>query len=181
MGKDESLKLVRNPSIVEVGIFLVLPHREPLNLGSMFKFSMQTALDVRGKQEKIKMKEMAVALAVQQALQSELDEIDQAVNTSIEQVNQDKHQATFSVDQFRFMDQFKQKKRLERGRVVAKHKEAAHETEQRRLGLVEAAKNRKTLEILRDREMDRFQAKQVKFEREFADEVASNQFVQQHR
>lgn len=127
------------------------------------------------------MKEMALALADQQALEAQLSQIDQDVDDSSNQLDQQKHGSSFSIDQFRFMDQFRQKKRLERGQVVAKHKEAAAETEVKRLSLVESSKNRKTLEILRDRELSRFQAKQVKFEREFADEVASNQFVQQHR
>ena len=147
----------------------------------MFQFTMQTALDVRGRQEKIKMKEMALALSSQQRLEEEIARIDQALLNSNEQVDQKKHQALYSVEQIQFYEQFKQKKRLERGRVVVMHKEAVEKTEQQRLELVKAAKKRKTLEILRDREQLRFQAKQVRYEREFSDEVASNQFAQNRR
>ena len=142
---------------------------------------MQTALDVRGKQEKVQMKEMALALAAQQEIESQIEAVDLEVQGSNQQMNQQKHQGAFTIDQFRFLDHFKQKKRLERGRFVAQHKEAVVQTETKRLALVEASKKRKTLEILRDRELTRFQAKTAKWEREFVDEVASNQFSQKQR
>ncbi|OGH00082.1 MAG: flagellar export protein FliJ [Candidatus Lambdaproteobacteria bacterium RIFOXYD1_FULL_56_27] len=147
----------------------------------MFQFSMQTALDVRAKQEKVKMKEMALALSLQQRLESQIEEIDQAVTHSDRNFGLAKKAGTFTILDFKMVDGFRQKKALDRGLLVAKHKEAAAFTEKRRLELVEASKKRKTLEILRDRELARFTAKMARLEREFSDETASNQFAMNHR
>ncbi|MDT8447043.1 MAG: flagellar FliJ family protein [bacterium] len=147
----------------------------------MFKFSMQTALDVRGKQEKIQMKEMAQRLAVLQAIEAQMTAIQDQMDASASQLGQAKQAGQINLGDFKFLDQFRFKKRQELGRLEARRKEAAAATEKARLALVEAAKKRKTLEILSDREKDRYEKRLARLERQFLDETATNLFTMQQR
>jgi len=147
----------------------------------MFRFSMQTALDVRGKQEKLKMKELAEKLAVQHGLQSGIDDIDTGIRNADQQMNQAKQSGLINLSNLRQIEGYKHRMRVDRGRLEAKLKEAVVAAEAKRMELIEAAKKRRTLEILRDREKDRYDAHLAKLERAFTDETATNQFVQQQR
>lgn len=147
----------------------------------MFKFSMQTALDVRGKQEKVQMKEMAQRLAVQQGIERAMAQIETEMTEAKGQLSQAKAMGQINLGDFKYLDQFQVKKRQELGRLEAQRKEAAQATEKARLALVEAAKKRKTLEILRDKEQDRYEKRLARLERQFLDETATNLFTMQQR
>ncbi|OGG95359.1 MAG: hypothetical protein A2527_07510 [Candidatus Lambdaproteobacteria bacterium RIFOXYD2_FULL_50_16] len=147
----------------------------------MFRFSMQTALDVRGKQERVKMKEMAERLAVQQGIEAGIAKIDQALIDADQKMNLAKRSGLLDLGSLRQIEGFKYRSKVERGRLEAKHKEAVRATEVKRLELIEAARRRRTLEILRDREEGRYTEHLARIERAFVDETATNQFVQRQR
>ena len=147
----------------------------------MFRFSMQTALDVRGKQEKVKMKELAEKLAVQTDLEQGIDEIDQGLIESDQHMNQAKQAGLINLSTLRQIEGYKQRMHIQRSRLEVQLSEAKGIADAKRMELIDAARKRRTLEILSEREESRFYARLERLERAFTDETATNQFVQQQR
>ncbi len=147
----------------------------------MFKFSLQTALDVRSRQEKIKMKNLAEALAVEQNILNNIKKINQNTLDADLKLNQMKKSNITSINQMKFLSQFKdrmkvvlanEEKSLSNARVVVAEKQK---------DLIEASKARKTLEILKEKEIKRFQEKIAKIEQKSMDEIAGNHFLRKSK
>jgi flagellar FliJ protein len=143
----------------------------------MFKFSLQAALDVRERQEKVKMKELAEALSIRQDIVNEIDTIHENSQVADQNLDNMKHSQSFNLEQMRFLSRFKARmkvvladchQRLEEAEVVVAKKQQL---------LIEASKARKTIEILKEKELKRFKEKITRLERKSMDEIAGNLFI----
>ena len=140
----------------------------------MFKFSLQTALDVRARQEKIRMKELAEKIAVQQSIQTEIDGIHNNLTTQDGQQDESKKAGRIDIMQMRMMQNFKNKSKLDLGKLGDKIEFAGQEVEEKRQNLVDASRLRKTLEILREKEKTKYIKWIGGLEQEMLDEVGGN-------
>ncbi len=147
----------------------------------MFRFSLQTALNVRSRQEKLKMKALAEKLAVERDIQSQIEQILQNTQDSELNLNQAKESKIFSVDQMRFLSRFKSKMKVDLTRCHEQLAIAKKDVWEKQQDLIEASKTKKTLEILKEKEEKRYLENISNIERRSMDEIAGNQFVQKTR
>jgi len=147
----------------------------------MFKFSLQTALNVRSRQEKLKMKALAEKLAVEQGIQSQIEQILQNTKESESNLNHAKESRIFSVDQMLFLSRFKNKMKVDLSKCHEELEGAKKEVWDKQQDLIEASKKKKTLEILKEKEEKRYLENIANIERRSMDEIAGNQFVQKTR
>ena len=131
----------------------------------MFRFSLQKALEVRERVEKVRMKEMAEKLARQKGIEYQIESIQDKIAGQDSQANQAKHLGRIDVNQLKMLIAFKAKKKLELNGLNQAFQKAVAETEARRLALVEASRQRKTL---------------AKNEQIQMDEAAGNHYFQHH-
>ncbi len=142
----------------------------------MFRFSLQTALEVRKKQEKIRLKELAEKIAIEQEIKQTIAEIEEQTAYAERDVNSKKNDRLFTIGQLRHLTSFKKRKKLELADHSQRLELAKKRVEEKRNNLVQASRARKTLEILRDREERRYSEKNARIERKQEDEIAGNQF-----
>ncbi|MDX2469936.1 MAG: flagellar export protein FliJ [SAR324 cluster bacterium] len=147
----------------------------------MFKFSLQTALDVRARQEKIRMKELAEKLSVQRSIQSKMDGIESNISNQEGLSDTSKKAGRIDIMQLRMLQNFKDKSKIDLGHLGQEFTQSEYEVEEKRLALVDASRLRKTLEILREKEVIKHNKKMADIEREMLDEVAGNMFVRKSR
>ena len=143
----------------------------------MFQFSLQTALDVRERQEKIRMKDFADKLAIEQRIQDQIDGIQKRMAEVEQNMNSSKVRGDVRVDQFRFLTSFKDKAKLDLAEKNQQLRLAKAETKIKQEILIEASRARKMLEILKEKEMKRLREKIARRELKFMDEIAGNHFV----
>lgn len=147
----------------------------------MFRFSLQTALNVRSRQEKLKMKALAEKLAVEQGIQVQIEQILQNTEESELNLNQAKGSKIFSIDQMKFLSRFKGKMKVDLAACHNQLEIAKKEVGEKQQDLIEASKTKKTLEILKEKEEKRYLENISNIERRSMDEIAGNQFVQKTR
>lgn len=145
----------------------------------MFKFSLQVALDVRVRQEKVKMKEMAEALATEKGIVDEINRIHSDTDQADANLDEMKRSAAFDLEQMRFLSRFKARMKVVLAGNLQKLSEAQKIVAEKQQELIEASKARKTLEILKEKEVKRFREKISRIERKSMDEIAGNMFIQQ--
>lgn len=143
----------------------------------MFRFSLQVALDVRSRQEKIKMKDLAEALAVQQGIENEIDTIHENTRRAEKDLDSMKHSNQFDLEQMKFLSQFKSRMKVVLADCHQRLVKAAEMVAARQHDLIQASKARKTLEILKEKELKRFKEKISRIERKSMDEIAANRFI----
>ncbi len=143
----------------------------------MFRFSLQKALEVRARVERMKMKGLAEKLAIQQELETAIKEIRTKTAGQDGLLNAHKKQGRIDLIEWRMLQQFKDKMQVDLSGLNNKLSHAAQAVEEKRLELVEASRQRKTLEILREKEERRYQKKMTHFELLQADEAAGNYFL----
>ena len=144
----------------------------------MFNFSLQTALEVRHRLERLKMKDLAEKLAVQQGLEQEILEIREHIADQDGHLGEHKRAGMINILEMRMLYQFKDKMNIDLGGLNGRLKQALVEVEEKRVLLVESSRQRKTLEILREKELIRYNKKIAREEMIQMDEAASNQFMQ---
>ena len=142
----------------------------------MFRFSIQTALDVRLKQEKIKLKELAEKIAIEQSIKGKITEIEEQTAFAEHKMNVQKSDRLCTVTQLQCLTRFKKRKKFELADTLQQLKLAQKSVAEKQAGLIQASRARKTLEILRDKEERRFLEKCARYERKELDEIAGNQF-----
>ncbi|MBU3917325.1 flagellar export protein FliJ [bacterium] len=150
-------------------------------MGLMFEFSLQTALDVRSRQEKIRMKELAEKLAIEQVIVNKIEQIKKDTTLADTNMNSAKQARVLSTEQMKLLSQFKGRMEVVMGQcqenlVIAKNAVAAKQKV-----LIEASRAKKTLEILKEKELKRAKEKTAMFERKNMDEIAGNIFVRNQR
>ncbi|MCP4754223.1 MAG: flagellar export protein FliJ [Proteobacteria bacterium] len=147
----------------------------------MFRFSLQVALDVRSRQEKIKMKELAEKLAVEQEIRNQMDRIKEDTRQADLRSNRAKESRLFTIEQMKFLANFKSRMRVVTADCNNRLEAAKKEVKEKQLILIEASKAKKTLEILKEKENKRYLEKISAMERKNMDEIAGNQFFQKLR
>lgn len=143
----------------------------------MFKFSLQIALDVRSRQEKIKMKELAEAIAVEQGILNEIETIHQNVRQADSNLDAMKRSEFFDLEQMRFLSRFKSRMKIVMANCQSRLAVSRIKVAEKQMELINAAKARKTLEILKEKELKRFVEKITRIERKSMDEFAGNMFI----
>ena len=139
----------------------------------MPKFSLQTALDVRERVEKLKQKEFAEELQISQDIKSQIDTCEKNLQGSRMEVNQLKNQG-FTVGHLQFHDQFRQRMNQQIGVLDQQLQDQSEVVEVKQKNLVKATQDRRALEILKEKELERFHEKQNRLERMEMDEIAQN-------
>ncbi len=139
----------------------------------MPKFSLQTALNVRERIEKLKQKEFAEQLKIAQDLKSQIEAYGVEFEQSKQNVNQLKNQR-FTVAHLQFHDQFRKRLKQQTAVLEQQLQEQNEVVEVKQQNLIKATQDRRALEILKEKELKRFRKKQEKLERIEMDEIARN-------
>ncbi|MBT4288571.1 MAG: flagellar export protein FliJ [Deltaproteobacteria bacterium] len=142
----------------------------------MFQFSLQTALDVRLRQEKIKMKDLAEKVAIEQSIKNQIDGTKNRAFQADISLNQKKQAGSFTIQELKMQSSFKARTKLELADYYQKLELAHQAVEEKQNILIQASRARKTLEILKEKELKRFMEKIAQLERKHMDEIAGNQF-----
>lgn len=143
----------------------------------MFKFSLQTALDIRQRLEKVKQKELAEKLAIEQQVKDAIQTIHQNVQSADQGLNESKMGKSFTIHQMKMLSNFKNRMDVKLEQHSKELDTAQKEVSEKQQKLIEAARDRKTLEILKEKEFKKKLEKQNALDRKNMDEVALNIFM----
>ena len=144
----------------------------------MFHFSLQTVLEVRERQERIKYKEYSQALLEQQRLEDEIRRRHEGIERAGQFSDQVRAQGRTAVP-LQLNNQYRERMRAEVAHYREQLREHSQHLEAKRHELVEARRAHRAMEILRDREWARYQREQLRQERVLMDEIASNYHAHQ--
>ena len=137
------------------------------------KFRFETLLKVHKNRENLLQKELGDILAHKQKQQNRQDFLKDARKNEIKQVNQRMTQNT-TIDTHFLYDMFFKGNSLQNNRQKKIISEIDARSETKREELVEASRKRRTMEILKDRDLEQYKSKLEKMETESMDEIASN-------
>ena len=147
----------------------------------MFKFSLQTALDVRSRQEKMRMKDLAEKLAVERNIRDKIAQIVANTSKAEAELNTAKESRYMDINQMIFVSDFKNRMKVVLAQTNERLQLAIKEVEEKQMALVEASKSRKTIEILKEKEEKRYSEKITRIQKKNMDEIAGNLFIQKRR
>ena len=147
----------------------------------MFKFSLQTALDVRSRQEKMRMKDLAEKLAVEQTIVTNIERIKANTKNAENELDTAKESRFMNINQMIFLTDFKNRMKVVLIQTHQQLQAARKEVEEKQLALIEASKARKTIEILKEKEEKRYLEKISRIQKKNMDEIAGNLFIQKRR
>jgi len=139
----------------------------------MFHFTLQTVLDVRKRLEKIKYKEFSEVLFEWQKLDTEIKERHAQIELSGKRTDQVRL-AGLTTMSLQMYDHYKQRLRNEIELYEEQQREHEQSLEEKRRELVEARRAHRALEILKEKELKRYEMEQNRQERTIMDEVSSN-------
>jgi len=137
------------------------------------KFRFETLLKVHKNRENLLQKQLGDILAHKQKQQNRQDFLKNARKNKINQVNQRMTQETTINTHFLY-DMFFKGNYLQNNRQETIISEIDTRAEAKREELVEASRKRRTMEILKDRDVEQYRSKLAKMETESMDEIASN-------
>ena len=137
------------------------------------KFRFETLLKVHKNRENLLQKQLGDILAHKQKQQNRQDFLKNARKNKINQVNQRMTQETTINTHFLY-DMFFKGNYLQNNRQETIISEIDTRAEAKREELVEASRKRRTMEILKDRDLEQHRNKLAKMETESMDEIASN-------
>ena len=137
------------------------------------KFRFETLLKVHKNRENLLQKQLGDILAHKQKQQNRQDFLKNARKNKINQVNQRMTQETTINTHFLY-DMFFKGNYLQNNRQETIISEIDTRAEAKREELVEASRKRRTMEILKDRDLEQYRSKLAKMETESMDEIASN-------
>ena len=137
------------------------------------KFRFETLLKVHKNRENLLQKELGDILAHKQKQQNRQDFLKDARKNEIKQVNQRMTQNT-TIDTHFLYDMFFKGNSIQNNRQKKIISEINTRTEAKREELVEASRKRRTMEILKERDLKQYKIKLAKMETETMDEIASN-------
>ncbi len=127
------------------------------------------------------MKELAEKLAAEQAIVNQIEQIKNDTKLADSNMNSTKYAGILSAEQMKLLSQFKGRMKVVMGQCQESLAIAKNEVAEKQKVLIEASRAKKTLEILKDKEMKRAMEKIAMFERKNMDEIAGNIFVQNQR
>ena len=137
------------------------------------KFRFETLLKVHKNRENLLQKELGDILAHKQKQQNRQDFLKDARKNEIKQVNQRMIKDT-SINTYVLYNKFFDGNYLQNNRQETIISEIDTRAEAKREELVEASRKRRTMEILKDRDLEQYRSKLAKLETESMDEIASN-------
>ena len=137
------------------------------------RFRFETLLKVHKNRENLLQKQLGDILAHKQKQQNQQDLLKDARKNEIKQVNQRMIKDT-SINTYVLYNKFFDGNYLQNNHQETIISEIATRAETKREELVEASRKRRTMEILKDRDLERYRSKLEKMETESMDEIASN-------
>ena len=137
------------------------------------KFRFETLLKVHKNRENLLQKQLGDIHAHKQNQQNRQDLLNDARKNEIKQVNQRMTQNT-TIDTHFLYDMFFEGNYLQNSRQKTIISEINTRAEAKREELVEASRKRRTMEILKNRDLEQYRSKLAKLETESMDEIASN-------
>ena len=137
------------------------------------KFRFETLLKVHKNRENLLQKQLGDILAHKQKQQSRQDLLKDARKNEIKLVNQQMTKDT-SINTYILYNKFFDSNYLQNNRQEKIISEIDTRAEAKREELVEASRKRRTMEILKDRDLEQYRSKLAKMETESMDEIASN-------
>ena len=137
------------------------------------KFRFETLLKVHKNRENLLQKQLGDILAHKQKQQNRQDFLKDARKNEIKQVNQRMIKDT-SINTYVLYNKFFDGNYLQNNRQETIISEIDTRAEAKREELVEASRKRRTMEILKDRDLEQYRSKLAKLETESMDEIASN-------
>jgi flagellar FliJ protein len=139
------------------------------------KFRFETLLQVHKNRENLLQKQLGDILAHKQKQQNRQDFLKVARENEIKQVNQRMTQ-DLNIDTYFLYNIFFEGNHFQNNRQQTIISEIDTRAEAKREELVEASRKRRTMEILKERDLTHYKNKLAKIETELMDEVASNHF-----
>ena len=137
------------------------------------RFRFETLLQVHKNRENLLQKELGDILAHKQTQQNRQDFFKSTRKNEIKQVNQLMTQDS-KIDTYILYNKFFEGNYLQNNRQQTIISEIDTRAKVKREELVEASRKRRTMEILKERDLKQYKNKLVKMETEAMDEVASN-------
>jgi len=137
------------------------------------RFRFETLLQVHKNRENLLQKELGDILAHKQTQQNRQDFFKSTRKNEIKQVNQLMTQDS-KIDTYILYNKFFEGNYLQNNRQQTIISEIDTRAKVKREELVEASRKRRTMEILKERDLKQYENKLVKMETESMDEVASN-------
>jgi flagellar FliJ protein len=137
------------------------------------RFRFEALLQIHKNKENLLQKELGVILTHKQTQQNRQDFLKNTRENKINQVNQRMTQDT-TIDTHFLYDMFFKGNSFQNNRQETIISEIDTRAEAKREELVEASRKRRTMEILKDRDLEQYRSKLAKLETESMDEIASN-------
>ena len=137
------------------------------------RFRFEALLQIHKNKENLLQKELGVILTHKQTQQNRQDFLKDTRKNKINQVNQRMTQDT-TIDTHFLYDMFFKGNYLQNNRQKKIISEINTRAEAKREELVEASRKRRTMEILKERDLKQYKIKLAKMETETMDEIASN-------
>jgi flagellar FliJ protein len=137
------------------------------------RFRFEALLQIHKNKENLLQKELGVILTHKQTQQNRQDFLKNTRENKINQVNQRMTQDT-TIDTHFLYDMFFKGNYLQNNRQKKIISEINTRAEAKREELVEASRKRRTMEILKERDLKQYKKKMAKIETETMDEIASN-------
>lgn len=144
----------------------------------MYKFSLQTVLDVRVQQEKIKMKEFAIEKQKEQAIILQIETIQSELQKAAQQLNIAKERGVFSIDQLKMYQQYQTKMKHQQKIYEENLKKIRIVIEQKRMLLRDAIKAKKILETLKEKSKTKYIKTINQLEQKRMDEISINKYFE---
>ena len=144
----------------------------------MFNFSLQTVLEVRERLEKIKYKEFSNLLYERQQLDAEVQSRKTKIESAAAKLDEIRRQGITAAPLQLYTD-FRTRLDSEIGNISEQLREQEQALEEKRKELVEARRAHRAIEILRERELERYERTQRRQDRAVMDEIAANYFLHQ--
>ena len=139
----------------------------------MPRFSLETALKVRERLEKLYQKALAEELQLEQRIHRQQQTLNEAYQENLDHTNHAK-QRGFTIMQLEMSDRF-QDRLVQIQEVTDDQLRRQHEVVQlKRQELTQASQKKRVLEILKEKQQREFQEQQDRLERMEADEIAQN-------
>ena len=137
----------------------------------MPRFRLETALKVRERLEKLYQKALAEQVQIQQELRDQRQLMERALDSN--NLNLDQSKSTgFTIKQMQMSDYFRERMTLQMEVNQNQLKEQEQVIELKRQELTRATQKKRVLEILKEKEQQRFEEEMDRQERMEADEIA---------
>lgn len=137
------------------------------------KFRFETLLRVHTNKENLLQKEFADILAHKQKQQNQQNFMENTRENNIKQINK-RMTGNISVDTYVLYNSFFNANHLQKKRQQTIISEINIRVDAKRQELVEARRKRRTMEIIKERDLKAYNEKMAKLETEMMNEIASN-------